>query len=46
MVISLFEKEDYFYADTAGIAYPGLQSITLMRPLRAVIASKLSLGRK
>ena len=38
----LTEKEDCFYADTAGIAYPVLQSVPLLRPEHAVIASKLS----
>jgi len=42
----LIEKEDYFYADTAGIAYPVLQSVPLLRPEHAVIASKLSLNKK
>jgi hypothetical protein len=42
----LTEKEDYFYADTAGIAYPVLQSVPLLRPEHAVIASKLSLSTK
>ena len=42
----LTEKEDYFYADTAGIAYPVLQSVPLLRPEHAVIASKLSLSAK
>lgn len=42
----LIEKEDYFYADTAGIAYPVLQSVPLLRPEHAVIALKLSLNKK
>lgn len=42
----LIEKKDYFYTDTAGIAYPVLKSVPLLRPEHAVIPSKLSLCKK
>ena len=42
----LIEKEDYFYADTAGIAYPVLMGVPLLRPQHAIIASKINQENK
>ena len=40
----LVDKGGYFYADSAGIAYPVLQGTPLLRAEHAVIASALSVG--
>ena len=42
----LTEKGDFFYADPVGIAYPVLQSVPLLRPEHAVVASKMFLSTK
>jgi hypothetical protein len=44
--LPLVEKEGYFYADSAGIAYPILQGVPLLRAEHAVMASALSVSER